>query len=39
MCDTADSALLYQNMADGSLHTAGRFEEFFDFEMNDMKDF
>ena len=39
MCDTADSALLYHSMADGSLHTAGRFKEFFDFEMHDMRDF
>ena len=39
MCDTADSALLYLSMTDGVLHTAGRFEEFFDFEMHDMKDF
>ncbi|MBE5874666.1 MAG: bifunctional diguanylate cyclase/phosphodiesterase [Lachnospiraceae bacterium] len=38
MCDTADSALLYYSFDDKEVTCAGRWSEFFDFDIFDIKD-
>lgn len=38
MCDTADSALLYYAFDNKEVTCAGRWKDFFDFEISDVKD-
>ena len=38
MCDTADSALLYYSFDSKEVTTAGRWKEFFDFDITDLKE-